>query len=446
MGSLQEREVQRYYEPWLAAHGSSLNVAKHVESIAQLDLKRQGYSPQQSRDKAITAFAQIVAFRLNVRRCMISLIDSQNQYILAEASNRPSDLWLGSAILSRPDAVCEHCLINTCSALEDDGRVYVAPGLIINDCRLDSRFRDRPYVVQETEGVRFYAGVPIYSRNGFQIGACAISDVQPRNGLTADELRLLQETAQSASEHLEWARDRVDRFKGERIVRGMASFIQDCTTMPEDPAPRRRTSTNNRSASVPKGDSMLRMYRRAADILRESTLADGAAIFGATASSGPSTNIKMPPKGGSDKPFDQAPPRSPGSESDKHDTNTSDSDNAPSARPCKTLAFSLKDQQARDDIESGKALTLGTLEKYFSLFPQGRAFSFTDDGSRLSSEDDSASDREPPSKRSPDSAAEDAASSTVVKIRGRKRRMDHKELLKKIPGRDYLRLSCMRMR
>lgn len=51
MGSLQEREVQRYYEPWLAAHGSSLNVAKHVESIAQLDLKRQGYSPQQSFDQ-----------------------------------------------------------------------------------------------------------------------------------------------------------------------------------------------------------------------------------------------------------------------------------------------------------------------------------------------------------------------------------------------------------
>lgn len=227
MSSLQEREVQRYYQPWLAAHGSSLNVAKHVESIARLDLHSQGYQPRNSRDKAITAFAQLVALQLNVRRCMISLIDYANQYILAEATRSggtgegPDGLWLGSAILSRSDAICEHVQINSCSALETDGRSYVTKGLVVNDCRLDDRFKDRSYVVQEP-GVRFYAGVPLYSRNGYAIGTCSVSDDAPRNDLTADGLRLMQETANAAVEHLEWARDRVDRFKGERIVRGMA--------------------------------------------------------------------------------------------------------------------------------------------------------------------------------------------------------------------------------
>lgn len=228
---LGEREVHRYYQPWLAAHGSSLNVADNVESIAEHDLKGKGYQARASRDTALTAFAQLITLRLNVKRCMVSLIDSTNQYILAEATRHNNlsgvhsevdsgdDLWLGTTILKRTDAVCEHCYYNTCVGLESNGKLYAAKGLIVNDCRLDDRFKDRPYV-QEEPGVRFYAGVPLTSRHGYMIGALAISDGRPRDGLRASEVRLLQETAQSVMEHLEWARDRVDRFKGERIVRG----------------------------------------------------------------------------------------------------------------------------------------------------------------------------------------------------------------------------------
>lgn len=210
--SLEEREVHRIYQPWLSAHGSSLNVASHVDSLAQEDLQEHGYEARSSRDKALTAYAQLVALRLDVRRCMISLIDTSNQYILAEATRTVSiassrtaeddELWLGSAVLSRPDAVCEHCMINTCTAVDEGGATLTAKGLIVPDCRLDERFKDRPYV-QSEPGVRFYAGVPIYSRNGYMIGAVAVSDDDPRATLKVEELRLMQETAQSVIEHLE---------------------------------------------------------------------------------------------------------------------------------------------------------------------------------------------------------------------------------------------------
>jgi hypothetical protein len=210
--SLEEREVHRIYHPWLSAHGSSLNVANHVDSLAQDDLQESGYEARSSRDKALTAYAQLVALRLDVKRCMISLIDTSNQYILAEATRTVSiassrtaeddELWLGTAVLSRPDAVCEHCFINTCTAVDDCGATLTAKGLVVPDCRLDERFKDRPYVLSEP-GVRFYAGVPIYSRNGYMIGACAVSDDSPRANLKVDELRLMQETAQSVIEHLE---------------------------------------------------------------------------------------------------------------------------------------------------------------------------------------------------------------------------------------------------
>ncbi|KAI5361106.1 Putative signal transduction response regulator, receiver domain, histidine kinase/HSP90-like ATPase [Septoria linicola] len=482
MSSLQEREVQRYYQPWLAAHGSSLNVAKHVDSIAQTDLQQQGYQPKTSRDKAITAFAQLVALRLDVRRCMVSLIDAANQYILAEATRSHSatkdvgkdgdELWLGSAILTRADAVCEHCMINTCSAPEEDGRLYHTKGLIISDCRLDDRFKDRSYVVAEP-GVRFYAGVPLYSRNGYMIGAIAVSDDQPRAGLVADQLRLMQETAQNVMEHLEWARDRVDRFKGERIVRGMASFIEDCSSLRDGPqredldedktksqttperAPRSRPVSQHLSRpplvsrnsgrklaagaqkASGRGDGMSRMFATAAEILRESTLADGCAVIGATADSGRTPNIRATPHnldGVTEKNAGTVYGQpSPSSDSGGHDTNTSDSDSSPAARPCKILSFAVADEQARAGIETGTALTLATLEKYFSLYPHGKTFSFTQDGAGIFSEEESdsvasATEAEP----SPNSGNEGRNSTS--RARARKRRMDHKALLKKIPG------------
>jgi len=231
----QEREVHRYYQPWLSAQGSSLNVASQVDSIGQLELSAQGYQPQAAPDKALLTFAQLAVSRLNVKRAMVSLIDTTSQMILAEATRNLSlttsnDLWLGSTVLTRPSAVCGHCFTNDATARSNDGQAYTCRGLIVDDCRFDDRFKDRPYVVQEP-GVRFYAGVAIVSRSGHAIGAYAISDDHPRNGLSVEELKFLEETAAAIMEHLEWARDRVDRFKGERVVRGMASFIEGCSSM-----------------------------------------------------------------------------------------------------------------------------------------------------------------------------------------------------------------------
>lgn len=182
---------------------------------------------------------------------------------------------------------------------------------------------------------------------------------------------------------------------------------------------------------------MSRMFQRAAEILRQSTLADGAAIFGATATTGrqmsafvndPSQAAAGSQTAGVESLGGEA---STSSESERWETNTSDSDSTPTARACKILAFSIADDQARADVESGSALTLGTLERYFALFPKGKTFSFTDQGSGFSSEEDSgASDRE---TQHPGSTGADTSDGNA-RARPRKRRMDHKELLKKIPG------------
>lgn len=472
--SLQEREVHRFYSAWLSAQGSSLNVANNVDSIAQAQLHGQGYTPQQSRDKALTAFAQLAALRLNVKRAMVSLIDTNNQMILAEATRGfdASELWLGATVLSRATAVCEHCFYNTASSRSNAaGASFSCRGLIVDDCRLDSRFKDRDYVTQETAGVRFYAGVPIISPNGIMIGAYAVSDDKPRDGLSKEELHFMQEMSGTIMEHFEWARDRVDRFKGERIVRGMATFIEGCSaadavSLPEVQDTIRQesataTAASDQSASRPNlmsrksyrkprrsqeqsrsksrsrprqngSDALARMYSQAATIMRTSALADGAAIFSASPggfasafSSEPSPAVDGAADAASDGPR-------PGSDGQAYDT--SDSDTAPNMRPCKVLALSLADEKAHTDIEQGSPLTMTTLERYFNLYPHGKAFSFTKNGGGVTSDDDSSSDRETASTGRQESRSGGDDQPATGRTRRKAQRVDHRELLKKIPG------------
>ncbi|KAF5530001.1 histidine kinase, partial [Fusarium napiforme] len=478
----REREVQGYFQSWQIAQGSSLKVARSVDSISAPSQINDAHTPQPSSDKALSAFAQLAVFRLNVKRCMVSLIDSSHQYILAEATRNlrlgsleeepgakktddkkdskiaeyNSDLWLGTSILSRPEAVCEHCLHNTCTGRDPDGKTYTASGLIVPDCRLDDRFKSRVYV-QSEPGVRFYAGVPIFSRKGYKIGAYAVSDEQPRDGLSIEDVKFMQSVAQAITEHLEWARDRVDRFKGERIVRGLATFIEGCSSddpilskedQPQRPSIKRppgmtitatrRSSLHNTMRKVdpdsnqrsqkatspprkhkPQTDGLSRMYHRAADNLRSAILADGVVLFGATASNVQHLTRAVQIQHGGATNADGLPAQI-AAEPDAFSTESSDSETSPLSRPCKLLAYSLADKGKPLDLEQGPSFSIGTLERYFSLFPKGKTFTFTEEGAGLSSDDDSASDGSP----APGGG----------KSKRRKEKIDHKELLKKIPG------------
>ncbi|KAJ4323722.1 hypothetical protein N0V84_004197 [Fusarium piperis] len=461
----RDREVHGYLQSWQIAQGSSFKVSRNLDNIVASHLPPRDspvHTPQASSDKALSAFAQLAVLRLNVQSALISLIDASTQTVIAEATRNlrlgdldggaKNDLFLGTSVLSRGLGPCQYALTDTCTARDPDGETYTTAGVIVPDCRLDPRLQTRPYVVVD-DGLRFYAAVPIFSRKGHKIGTYGVCSGKPRDGLSIDELQFIQNVAQAVMEHLEWARDRVDRFKGERIVRGLASFIEGCSSddptcakddqatvvrppaitiaSPRRPLLRRISSTKldngyarpSSSGGQQKQDRLSRMFFRAADTLRSSTLADGVVLFGATAS-----NVRQRCRGGKTNGLmsdedDQSSHITSGS--DGFGIDSSDSDTSPSARPCKILSYSLADEKVHAEIERGPALSLGTLEKYFSLFPKGKTFSFTDEGLGISSDDDSASDREPTA--SPENPGE-----RVKRRRGAK--MDHRELLKKIPG------------
>jgi signal transduction histidine kinase/GAF domain-containing protein len=419
------------YRPWLDAQ--SLETA---DGSGSKGLTYNGFRPQNGRDRSLTAFAQLATLRLDTRRAMVSLIDANRQYILAEATRtlslfapaaeRPEDeVWLGNAILNKYDAVCHHTFSSRYSAKEETGETLEAECMVIPDCRLDPRFADRDYVKGEP-GVRFYAGVPIITRAGHRIGVYAVSDENPRDGITAAELRFMQDVAAAVMEHLELAKDSDDRIKGERMVRGLTEFIERSSAQdsPEDSAIRSSTmdrqTENARLQTLDEEDDAgtatpavtvkqaqrkqdsesdaARVFQRAARIVRESTQADGVVFFdtSAAAITGQLHNIS----------------RQAASSDESATHNTTDFDTCDSttsrrrrrqtatftetpttettllqSKPCPVAGLSLRGGNTAL-VHADFAFTEAAMERYIHRYPFGKFFNYNEEGLGMNSSDE----------------------------------------------------------
>ncbi len=85
--------------------------------------------------------------------------------------------------------------------------------LIVEDARLDPRFRDGATVIGEPF-VRFYAGFPIISREGYGLGSVCVNDTEPRS-LTERELKLIEQGRNWVQAKLELRRHALSSNKGE---------------------------------------------------------------------------------------------------------------------------------------------------------------------------------------------------------------------------------------
>lgn len=108
---------------------------------------------------------------------LISLIDKDRQWFKAMKG-----VFMQQT--SRETSFCAHAI------LKDD--VFV-----IEDATLDERFRNNPFVTGEPN-IRFYAGAPIVSENGFKLGTVCIIDSHPRQ-LNQYQEEALQKLARQAA-------------------------------------------------------------------------------------------------------------------------------------------------------------------------------------------------------------------------------------------------------
>ncbi|TQN66717.1 Peroxide stress-activated histidine kinase mak1 [Colletotrichum shisoi] len=198
-----------------------------------------------SSDPALTAFAELGALRLNATRAFISLFDSKYQYIVAEATPslsltpraRHNDvatgehLLLSGTALPRSFGVCE-IVLAVPDPSDNDSPWHRAglPVTVIPDLLQDPRTAERPLCLQSPAN-RFYAGVPIRSQKGINIGVFCVFGDSPREGLDTVSTQMMQDLSRIIIDYLDAKRNREDHRRADRMVRGVGSFIEGKSTM-----------------------------------------------------------------------------------------------------------------------------------------------------------------------------------------------------------------------
>ncbi|EXJ67451.1 uncharacterized protein A1O5_09464 [Cladophialophora psammophila CBS 110553] len=229
----REREMHRYYQPWLETFMSTdFEPASNFPPSAD---QPEGHRPRSSRDKALTAFAQLGCLRLDAKRSVVTLLGTTKQYIMAEATKSLSllsdeqhgegdELWFGNSFIEREGGISADAMYpDKYTAYDPDGSSFTTPALVVSDISAHENYKTRGYAGR---GVSFYCGVPITTKLGHVIGVYTVTDDKPRHGLSATELHFLLDMSVIVIQHLENVRNDRARKRGERLIYGMGAFIE----------------------------------------------------------------------------------------------------------------------------------------------------------------------------------------------------------------------------
>jgi GAF domain-containing protein len=141
---------------------------------SQADLKQE-FAP------VALAYEDIVLLAANIcgaPLAFITVLDCNYQHILA-------CIGMERQKTRRENAFCAHALLKPHEVM------------VVQDARLDERFQHNPHVFGAPY-VRFYAGAPIITKDGFPMGTVCVIDMVPRK-LSTTELVALKALARAAS-------------------------------------------------------------------------------------------------------------------------------------------------------------------------------------------------------------------------------------------------------
>ena len=144
---------------------------------------------------SLDSVVRMAADTFDMPAAAVNMVGSDHVYFAASHG-------IGEVDMSRDVSFCAHAIT------QDE--VMVVP-----DATLDNRFHDNPLVTGKA-GLRFYAGAPLMSPEGFALGALCVIDSNPRKDFSQEDRDRLRELADMAAYRLEIHRGEIQSQKKTR--------------------------------------------------------------------------------------------------------------------------------------------------------------------------------------------------------------------------------------
>jgi GAF domain-containing protein len=176
--------------------------------VARLEALRRYDILDTAPERVFDDLASLASFVTGSPIATFTLIDAERQWF-------KSRVGLEDEETERDVAFCGHTI------LQDE--VFVVP-----DATKDARFSDNRLVVNDP-GIRFYAGAPVRSREGLNIGTVCVIDRQPRRALLDHQRLALEAISRQASALLELRRTAAELAAVVRDVRSLSALLPICS-------------------------------------------------------------------------------------------------------------------------------------------------------------------------------------------------------------------------
>jgi len=161
------------------------------------------------KDENFDILTKICSILFGVPVSTISFIDSKRFFIKSHFG-----LKKDSQSVDRDSAICEHTL--------NQNNI-----LVVNDTLKDDRFKNHPFVVN-APFIRFYAGVPLKSKNNNNIGVLCLKDFCPRE-IGEKELKILSTISEKVIMELENFKKKIqlknDQEESEKLSKVKDEFL-----------------------------------------------------------------------------------------------------------------------------------------------------------------------------------------------------------------------------
>jgi signal transduction histidine kinase/ActR/RegA family two-component response regulator len=158
--------------------------------------------------------------------------------------------------------------------------------MVILDTLQDWRFANNPHVLGAPH-LRFYAGAPLRTQDGYNVGSLAIIDDAPREEFIPRHRHTLKEFAAIAMREMELWRDKIQLRIRDRIQNSMEQFSRECLEIDMDQgdlqssqgSPESDPMLNQSSSLSMSSSSMDRVYDRAAKLVQRTLDVEGVIVM-----------------------------------------------------------------------------------------------------------------------------------------------------------------------